>query len=167
MHEAGTTVIAGDEGMLAKEAQCDGTRIEERVVKQVRALEAWYAAEFQRRLTELTEFLNNHLQVQIEELQQHYERRNQIMQEKAKANAAVVMAQSPESLLEEIKLTQVVAYKCNSELERMLGDDSVNLGLMLQMRNRELELRAYLRGLKFSLENGQGSSTTKPERKTI
>jgi hypothetical protein len=165
MHEA--EVIARDKGKLAKEAQCEGPPTEERVVKQVRALEAWYAAEFQRRLTELTELLNNHLQVQIEELQQHYERRVQIMQEKTKANAAVVMAQSPERLLEEIKLTQVVAYKCTSELERMLADDSVNLGLMLQMRNRELELRAYLHGLKFSLENGQGLPITQPDHKTI
>jgi hypothetical protein len=119
MHEA--EVIARDEGILAKEAQCDGTPVEERVVKQVRALETWYAAEFQRRLTELTELLNNHLQVQIEELQQHYERRVQSVQEKAPATAAVVVAQNPEHLLEEIKRTEAVAHKCASELERMVA----------------------------------------------
>jgi hypothetical protein len=165
MHEA--EVIARDEGIFAKEAQSDGTPIEERVVRQVLDLEAWYAAQFQRRLTELTELLSNHLQVQVEELQQHYDRRVQSVQEKAQANAAVVVAQNPERLLEEIKRTEALAYKCASELERMLGDDSVNLGLMLQMRNQQLEVRAYLRGLKFSAESAQASPTTQPDHEII
>lgn len=150
-------VIVRDEGMLEKETRADGAPIEERVVQQVRALEAWYAAEFERRLAELTEVLKIQLQIQVEELQQHYERRVNTLLEKAQAPTT---AHNPEKLLEEIQRAEAVAHKCSSELERMVADDTVNLGLLLQMRNHQLEVRAYLRGLKFSSEGGQGSPSS-------
>ena len=173
-------VIARNGSMPANEAQSKGAPIEERVVKQVQALEAWYAAEFEKRLSALTEMLKMQLQIQIEELQQHYERREKAILDKAaldkaalekanleKAQATVPTvvavhnaAHDPEKLLEEIKRTEAVAQKCAAELERMVGDDSVNLGLLLQMRNHQLEVRAYLRGLKYGSEDGQAHSPT-------
>ena len=168
-------VIVRNGSMRANEAQSKGAPIEERVVKQVQALEAWYAVEFEKRLNALTEMLKMQLQIQIEELQQHYERREKAILDKAaldkanleKAQAAVPTvaavhsaAHEPEKLLEEIKRTEAVAQKCAAELERMVGDDSVNLGLLLQMRNHQLEVRAYLRGLKYGSEDSQAPSTT-------
>lgn len=168
-------VIVRNGSMRANEAQSKGAPIEERVVKQVQALEAWYAVEFEKRLNALTEMLKMQLQIQIEELQQHYERREKAILDKAaldkanleKAQAAVPTvaavhsaAHEPEKLLEEIKRTEAVARKCAAELERMVGDDSVNLGLLLQMRNHQLEVRAYLRGLKYGSEDSQAPSTT-------
>ena len=173
-------VIARNGSMPANEAQSKGAPIEERVVKQVQALEAWYAAEFEKRLSALTEMLKMQLQIQIEELQQHYERREKAILDKAALDKAVLekanlekaqatvptvvavhnAAHDPEKLLEEIKRTEAVAQKCAAELERMVGDDSVNLGLLHQMRNHQLELRAYLRGLKYGSEDGQAHSPT-------
>ena len=178
-------VIARNGSMPANEAQSKGAPIEERVVKQVQALEAWYAAEFEKRLSALTEMLKMQLQIQIEELQQHYERREKAILDKAALDKAVLekanlekanlekaqatvptvvavhsAAHDPEKLLEEIKRTEAVAQKCAAELERMVGDDSVNLGLLLQMRNHQLEVRAYLRGLKYGSEDGQAHSPT-------
>jgi len=159
-------VVVREENMPANDAQTEGAPIQERVAKQVRTLEGWYAAEFERRLTELSEMLKMQLQIQVEELQQHYERREKAILEKAilekaqSAAAKVVQstAHHPEKLLEEIKKTEAVAQKCAAELERMVADDSVNLGLLLQMRNQQMEVRAYLRGLKYSFEGGQTSS---------
>lgn len=149
---------------LAQEAQSNSVPVEERLAKQIRALEAWYAAEFERRLNELSEILKVQLQVQTEELQQHYERREKAIQEKAVQEKAVqekahvsTTAHNPTKLLEEIKHTEAVAQKCASELERMVADDTVNLGLLLQMRNQQNEVRAYLRGLKFGSESEQAS----------
>ena len=173
-------VIARNGSMPANEAQSKGAPIEERVVKQVQALEAWYAAEFEKRLSALTEMLKMQPQIQIEELQQHYERREKAILDKAALDKAVLekanlekaqatvptvvavhnAAHDPEKLLEEIKRTEAVAQKCAAELERMVGDDSVNLGLLLQMRNHQLEVRAYLRGLKYGSEDGQAHSPT-------
>ena len=173
-------VIIRNGSMPANEAQSKGAPIEERVVKQVQALEAWYAAEFEKRLSALTEMLKMQLQIQIEELQQHYDRREKAILDKAALDKAVLekanlekaqatvptvvavhnAAHDPEKLLEEIKRTEAVAQKCAAELERMVGDDSVNLGLLLQMRNHQLEVRAYLRGLKYGSEDGQAHSPT-------
>jgi hypothetical protein len=162
--EAGSEVIVRD-GTLAHEAPPDATTpIEERMAKQVRTLEAWYAAEFERRLTELSEMLKMQLQVQIEELKQHYERREKTIQEKAQVSTG---AYRPENLAEEIKRTEVVALMCAGELERMVADDTVNLGLLLQMRNQQLEVRSYLRGLKFGSEGGQASPATTASHETI
>ena len=161
--EARSEVIVRD-GTLEHEAPPDATPIEERIAKQVRTLEAWYAAEFERRLTELSEMLKMQLQVQIEELKQHYERREKAIQEKAQVSTG---AYRPDNLLEEIKRTEVVALMCAGELERMVADDTVNLGVLLQTRNQQLEVRAYLRGLKFGSEGGQASPATPASHKTI
>jgi hypothetical protein len=128
--------------MLAIDAQSNGGPTEDPVVKHVRDLEAWYSAEFERRLSELTEILNAQLQSQIQELRAHYEHLS-------KAGAEAV---PPDAILEEIKRNEGVVQKCASDLDRMVGDDTVSLGVLLQLRNQQLELKAYLRGLRFCAE---------------
>jgi len=58
------------------------------------------------------------------------------------------------AVLEEISTTEVLlsksAQKGNSELERQTTD-AASLGKLVQMRIDELELKAYLRGLRFRL----------------
>jgi len=150
--------------MLAKEAQTDGLPIEDRVAKNVRDLESWYASELERRLASLTEVLNTQLQAQVQEVREQYtlqaaalQLRAQEAQAHAQANAQA-HAQAPAGatdsnrLFEEIKKIEGIAQKCSLELERMVADDTVNLGVLLQMRNQQLEVRAYLRGLKFCVE---------------
>jgi len=154
--EARFEVIVQDEGTATNEAQSHAAPVEERLAKQVRALEAWYAAEFERRLTELTGMLKLQLQIQSEELQQHYERRAKTSQENVHV---IATPHSPEKHLEEIKRTEALTQKYAMELERMVADDTVNLGFLLQMRNQQLEVKAYLRGLKFGSEAGQASTT--------
>ena len=165
--EAGFEVIVRDQ-TLANKAQSDAAPIEEQLAKQVGTLEAWYAAEFERRLTELSAMLKMQLQIQNEELHQHYERREKVLQEKAQDKAQEsTRGHSRENLLEEVKRMEAVAQKCASELERMVADDTVNLGLLLQMRNQQLEVRAYLRGLKFASEGGPASPATHPNHEAI
>jgi hypothetical protein len=141
-----------------------GTPVAERVANNVQALEAWYAAEFERRLSELSEILRTELETQIKELREEYERLSQTQQDQPVAPPPTLDGNPTEKLLEEIKRTEAVAQKCAAELERMVGDDSVNLGLLLQMRNNQIEVKAYLRGLKFFVENGR-SATPNPATK--
>ena len=124
--------------------QSNGSAPADRVLKTVQELQSWYAAEFERRLAAVSEILHNQLQSQI----------------KASAGGSalplpttpITDASSREKLLQEIKRTEDVANKCAAELERMVADDAVNLGLLLQMRNQQLEVKAYLRGLKYSID---------------
>jgi hypothetical protein len=140
--------------MLANKTSPNGPPVEDRVVKHVRDLEAWYQAEFERRLAELTELLNAQLRDQILELRTHYENLNKSpSQSPVDTPQAATGAFTPEKILKEIKRNEAVANNCASELERMVGDDSVSLGLLLQMRNQQLELKAYLRGLKFCADS--------------
>ena len=148
--------------MLAKEVQTDGLPIEDRVAKNVRDLESWYASELERRLASLTEVLNAQLQAQVQEVREQYALQSAALQQRAQEAQAHAQANpqaqaptgAPDSdrLFEEIKKIEGIAQKCAVELERMVADDTVNLGVLLQMRNQQLEVRAYLRGLKFCVE---------------
>ena len=160
MAEAGTDVIVREEGgMRGNGNGSNGTPVADRVVKSVQEMQAWYAAEFERRLAALHEILNAQLQTQIQEVQ------NASRQPTPTATPAVVMvadASTAEKLLEEIKRTEEVAHKCASEMERMVADDAVNLGLLLQMRNHQIEVKAYLRGLRFSMDGASSATPASP-----
>jgi hypothetical protein len=147
----------------ANEIPVDGLPLEGRVTRDVRSLEAWYASELEKRLAALTEILNTQLQAQVQEVRAHYEsltatlqQQRALQEERAKA---VPAGTDSGRLFREIKKVEEVALKCSLELERMVADDSVNLGLLLQMRNQQLELRAYLRGLKFYTEGPSAEQT--------
>lgn len=148
---------------VANEIPVDGVPLEERVTRNVRALETWYASELEKRLAALTEILNTQLQAQVQEVRAHYESLTAtLQQERAQEEErikAVPAGTDPGRLFREIKKVEEVALKCSLELERMVADDSVNLGLLLQMRNQQLEVRAYLRGLKFCTESSSAQQS--------
>jgi uncharacterized membrane-anchored protein len=75
----------------------------------------------------------------------HNERTETLPQE-----SKVPQGQAPAATLaEEIARTETRMAECAAQMEKLLTDDSVVLGRLLQMRNEQLELKAYIRGLKF------------------
>ena len=156
--EVGIDVIVREEDGMAggNGTRPDGTPIADRVLKNVQELQAVYAAEFERRLAALAEILNTQLQTQIQEVKNAPRSATPVVVQLPAAPAAD--GAMPEKLLEEIKQTEEVAQKCAVELERMVADDGVNLGLLLQMRNQQLEVRAYLRGLRFCIDGASTAS---------
>ena len=148
--------------------------LKERVAGEVRTLEDWYSAEFERRLAELTKVLNGQLEARVEELRAQYQQQYELLQQKANQPHAQSQAPSPSSspsesgftsqeLLEELARSEANAKKLASDLERMVADDNIPMGKLLQLRSQELELKAYIRGLKFCIEVGEAtSSVAKP-----
>jgi len=132
---------------MLPDGSIDEENIEKRFVKHLRSLETWYTAELERRLKDLAEILNTELKSQVEELRTQYEQRYQDFQQKA-ARLPQVQSPPPE-VFEEITRSEASVAKCAAELERLVADDSVALGQILKVRSQELELKAYIRGLKF------------------
>jgi hypothetical protein len=56
---------------------------------------------------------------------------------------------APQVVIEEISRSEIMAAEHAAEFERLVADDSVVLGRLLQIRSQELDLKAYIRGLKF------------------
>jgi len=133
-----------DGSMQAGDIRIDGTDVKDRVVNRVRSLEDWYSAELGRRLADLAEILNAELQSQVEEVQAEYEKRCQDIQK------TVQLPQGHnQKLLDEITRSERDVAKCAAKLETLVPDDSIALGELLKIRAQELELKAYIRGLKF------------------
>src|SRR5262245_46433194 len=133
-----------DGSMPVGDIQVDGNDVKDRVMNRVRSLEDWYSAELGRRLADLAEILNAELQSQIEEVQAEYEKRCQDLQK----NSVLPRGHS-QKLLDEITRSERDAATCAVRLETLVPDDSVALGELLKIRAQELELKAYVRGLKF------------------
>lgn len=130
----------------------DGIEIADRLTKQVRTLESWYSTEFERRMKEMAEVLRKELQIQLEEVRAQYKNGSQALQDKVKVEQPQKQPSgqtSMEHVLKEIARAEAAAVQCTSDLERMVADDSVAIGRLLQIRTQELELKAYLRGLNF------------------
>ena len=154
--------------------QFEDLKVEERVVGEVRTLEDWYSAEFERRLAELSKVLNDQLEARVEELRAQYQKEYELLQQKANQPHAQSQSPSPspslsapgltpKELREELARSEANAQKLASDLERMVADDTVPMGKLLQLRSQELELKAYVRGLKFCIEIGEAtSSVAKP-----
>jgi hypothetical protein len=134
-----------DGSMQAGDIRIDGTDVKDRVVNRVRSLEDWYSAELGRRLADLAEILNAELRSQIEEVQSEYEKRCQDIQK----NSVQLPQGHNQKLLDEITRSERDAAKCAAKLETLVPDDSIALGELLKIRAQELELKAYVRGLKF------------------
>jgi ribosomal protein L29 len=96
----------------------------------------------------MAKVLRAELQTQLEEVRAQYETGSRALQEKLKVGQPAGQA-SMEHVLKEIARVEADASRCASDLERMVADDSVAIGRLLQIRNQELELKAYLRGLNF------------------
>jgi hypothetical protein len=134
-----------DASMHVGDIRVDGNDVKNRVVNRVRALEDWYSEELGRRLADLAEILNAELQAQIEEVQAEYEKRCQDLQK----NSVQLPRGHSQKLLDEITRSERDAATCAVRLETLVPDDSIALGELLKIRAQELELKAYVRGLKF------------------
>ena len=118
-----------------------------RLINHLRSLEDWYAAEFERHLKDLAEILNVELQSEVEEVRTQYEERYKGLQQKSAQ--LLRKSNSLREVSEEITRCEERVAQCASELERLVPDDSISLGKLLKIRAQQLEMKAYIRGLKF------------------
>lgn len=133
-----------DECMQEEDRSSEGVDLQERLVKQLRSLENWYSAELERHVKDLAEIVHAELQSQVEEIRGQYEER----QQKSQQEAAKVQTLS--QVVEEISRCEASVEQYTAELERLLvKEDPAALGKLMKIRTQELELKAYLRGLKF------------------
>jgi len=147
-----------------------------RLIDNVRSLEQWYAADFERRIASLTEILKNQITEELKsqfssELNAYVERARSQFEERLYTQASQwqLQRESLEKELEELRrklpsndvLKEIAAMEAavskytnrgNLELEG-LTLNAGSLGKVLQGALEELETRAYLRGLKFRLPN--------------
>ena len=147
-----------------------------RLIDGVRSLEQWYAADFERRISSLTEILKNQITEELRaqfssELNSHVERARSQYEERLYTQASQWQLQK-ESLekeieelrrklptndvLQEIATTEAAVNKYGNKSRFELGGLTLNassLGKLLQGAVEELETKAYLRGLKFRLPN--------------
>jgi hypothetical protein len=147
-----------------------------RLIDNVRSLEQWYAADFERRVASLTEILKNQITEELKsqfssELNSHVERARSQFEERLYAQASQWQSQR-ESLekeieelrrklpnndvLKEIATTEAAVSQYTNKGSLELEGLTLNagaLGKLLQGAVEELETRAYLRGLKFRLPN--------------
>ena len=145
-----------------------------RLTDSIRSLEQWYAADFERRVTGLTEVLRNQiteelrahyssdLNAQVDKVQKQYEERIAMQTRQWEMQRESLMREIEElrrkvpnnDVMTEISATEAIMTvsvdRSTRELERM-APDAASLGRMLQARIEELETKAYLRGLKFRL----------------
>ena len=121
---------------------------------EVGAIKAWYASDFEKRLTEITEVIkteiaeqlrgqfSRELENRVASLRGEYEKRLQAANRNQPSNS------SPE-LSYEIAAVQADLDKKEADLANSLTDDSFSLGVILRMRNEKMELSSYLKGLNF------------------
>jgi hypothetical protein len=166
-----------DASMMRNETLFEATEgLHERVVGEVRTLEDWYSAEFERRLAALTEVLNSQLEARVEEVRKQFQEQYEALEQEASRAASTPSPAAPApspatpqgpstELLDELSRNEASGQRIASELERMVADDTVPLGKLLQLRNQELELKAYIRGLKFGITANTPAADT-PEKNT-
>jgi hypothetical protein len=152
----------------------------DRLAVGVRALEEWYAADFERRVTEITGVLRTQISDELRaqfttELNASAERTRKQFEERAymqferweaervsmKKEIEQLQSQLPgKALLNEIAVTESALGRsqaeCRSEAERDTASADA-LGQLLQKKAQQLEIQAYLRGLKFAIETTQQS----------
>jgi len=136
----------------------------------VRTLEKWYAADFERRVGEITELLRNQITAelrshysselcsQIDRLRTQYEERLYGQSKEFQSKYQVLQTESErlqrqlKKVSEEIATTEAMLDKSDSnrssDIER-LPFDAASLAKLVEIRVRELEKKAYLKGLRF------------------
>jgi len=147
-----------------------------RLIDNVRSLEQWYAADFERRVASLTEILKNQITEELKsqfssELNAYVERARSQFEERfyTQASQWQLQRESLEKELEELRrklpsndvlkeiaTTEAAVSKYTNRGSLELEGLTLNagsLGKLLQGAVEELETKAYLRGLKFRLPN--------------
>jgi len=151
----------------------------DRLAVGVRALEEWYAADFERRITELSGLLRtqiteelrsqftSELNTNAERIRKQHEERAYVQFKQWESERQTLKTEVEElqkrlpgpELLNEIAVTETAIGKsleeCGLEAERRVTSAAA-LTQLLQTRAQQLELHAYLRGLKFAVsQQGQ------------
>jgi hypothetical protein len=146
----------------------------DRLAVGVRALEEWYAADFERRITELSGLLRTQITEELrsqfttelnsssERIRKQYEERAYAQLKQWESERQVLKREIEDlqsrlptnDVLNEIAVTETALGKSLDEsgVEIPRGISSAAaLGQLLQTRAQQLELQAYLRGMKFAL----------------
>jgi predicted nuclease with TOPRIM domain len=146
----------------------------DRLIDGVRSLEQWYAADFERRISGLTELLKLQITEELRtqfssELNSHVDRVRKQYEERIYTQAGQWESQRQmlereiedlkkrlpnNDVMAEIASTEAVMGapkdRASVELERLIPD-SASFGKLLQARVEDLTMKAYLRGLRFRL----------------
>lgn len=147
----------------------------DRLAVGVRALEEWYAADFERRVTEITGVLRNQISEELraqftmelnaaaERTRKQFEERAYMQFERWECERVSLKKEIEElqdrlpgkDLLNEIAVTESAIGRSQAEsrfdAERDV-DSADALGQLLQKKARQLELQAYLKGLKYATD---------------
>ena len=147
----------------------------DRLAVGVRALEEWYAADFERRVTEITGVLRNQISEELraqftmelnaaaERTRKQFEERAYVQFERWESERVSLKKEIEElqnrlpgkDLLNEIAVTESAIGRSQAEsrfdAERDI-DSADALGQLLQKKARQLELQAYLKGLKYATD---------------
>jgi len=99
-------------------------------------LEAKYAADFERRVAEMTELLRIEI---TKELRIQFTTEPQLGIETVRA-----------MILDEIANTEQGLYETDRALEEVLADRTARLGTILELKAAKREMSAYLKGLSFA-----------------
>jgi hypothetical protein len=147
----------------------------DRLTHRVQSLEKWYAADFERRITALAALMENQMRQELRA--QFMAELNLRMQQVRKQYEESIYAQfgrwesQRQTLLNEIedlrrkvpgdelmaeiasteKVLNASTDKMSLELQQLVPD-ALSVGKVLQSRVEEMSLKAYLRGLRFCLE---------------
>jgi DNA repair exonuclease SbcCD ATPase subunit len=143
-----------------------------RLIDSVRSLEQWYTADFERRMASLTELLKSHiteelrsqfsseLDSRVEQIREQYEERLyeqasrwQSQRETLDKEIEELRRKVPSNdVQQEIAIAEEavnrLTHQGGPELERQIPD-AASLTKVVQSKVEELEMKAYLRGLKF------------------
>ena len=157
----------------------------DRLAVGVRALEEWYAVDFERRVTEITGVLRgqitdelraqftSELNTAAERTRKQYEERAYMQFERWESERQALKKEIEElqnrvpnnDVLNEITVTETAIGKsheeCRLDAERDVASADA-LGQLLQKRAQRLELHAYLKGLKFAVDRSRTESRVNP-----
>jgi len=147
----------------------------DRLISGVRALEQWYAADFEKRITAMVAMLETQirqelraeftaeLSAQAARTREQYEEsvyeqfgKWDLQRQLLEKEIAELRAKAPSNnLLAEIAATEKTLAsseeKASQELQQLMPD-AASISRMLQARVDQMTLQAYLRGLKFRVE---------------
>ena len=119
---------------------CDGV--------EIRAIQAWYATDFDRRVTELSELLRIEITEQLRaQFNEELEQRVALAQSEHRAGSEQNAV--TQGLLEEIAAAQEDLQKKEAELASKMTADAFPFADVLRLRTEKNELASYLRGLNF------------------
>jgi hypothetical protein len=149
------------------------------VIDRVRAIDEWYAADFSKRLAELTNLLkqemtkafNSHLENELKSqaaaLRTQYEERLYAQsaqweseRQSLQSNITDLQRRVPGSdLFSEISRRESELAAISAQLRNHAADHSIAVNQLLHLRIQQMEIESYLRGLKSYLPSNTAAPT--------